>query len=220
MKVTQENIEELIKELAGPDVVPLVILLKNKKNVSEFKLAEKLKIGVNQVRNMLYRINEYNLVYYTRKKDKKKGWYIYYWTFDDREANSLIRAMKKKKLQRLKDKIKNETGGTFFVCTEGCVRMDYADALENGFVCPECGTRLVQLDNQKYVDSLNEQIRVLEADLAEPEPVIKRPREPTKKAKKKAKKVVKKVAAKKPKRKIKKVVRKIFRKKHKSKKRK
>ena len=58
MKVTQENIEELIKELAGPDVVPLVILLKDKKNVSEFKLAEKLKIGVNQVRNMLYRITE------------------------------------------------------------------------------------------------------------------------------------------------------------------
>jgi transcription initiation factor TFIIE subunit alpha len=196
-----------------------VILLKDKKNVSEFKLAEKLKIGVNQVRNMLYRINEYNLVYYTRKKDKKKGWYIYYWTFDDKEANNLIRTMKKKKLQRLKDKVKNEVGGTFFVCTEGCVRMDYADALENGFVCSECGTRLVQLENQKYIDSLNEQVRVLEADLAEPEPVIKRSREPAKKPKRKIKKAVKKIA-KKPKRKIKKVIKKIFRKKTKSKKRK
>ncbi|MDD5331415.1 MAG: hypothetical protein PHE43_01150 [Candidatus Nanoarchaeia archaeon] len=204
MRITQEHIEELIREVAGPDVIPLVLLLKGKENVSEIKLAEKLNLSVNQVRNMLYRINEFNLVNYTRKKDKKRGWYIYYWTFDDKEAHSLIKAMRRKKLDKLKEKIKTETGQTFFVCTEGCIRMDYANALEHGFLCPECGTNLVQLDNQKYIDSLSEQIRILEEELNTPDP------EPIKKVTRKpAKKVIKKPIKKLPKKPVKK---KIFKK--------
>ena len=73
-------IDILVSELVGEEVIPLVRELKNKKNVSEFKLAEKLKKEVNVARNMLYRLHEANLVTFTRKKDKVKGGYIYYWT--------------------------------------------------------------------------------------------------------------------------------------------
>ncbi|MDD5253925.1 MAG: hypothetical protein PHG05_02360 [Candidatus Nanoarchaeia archaeon] len=209
MKITEEHIQELIKEIAGPDVIPLVLFLKGKKNISEFKLAEKLKLGVNQVRNMLYRINEYNLVHYTRKKDKSKGWYIYYWTFDENEAKTLIKDLRRKKLEKLKNKIHTETGGTFFVCPEGCLRMDYADAMEHDFVCKECGTKLVQLDNQKYIYSLNQQIKELEEELNTPEPEIKVKRTVKKVTKikqkiKKAKKIIKPIAKKK-----KRIIRKI-----------
>ena len=80
MRLSNKLIEETIGEVAGSDVIPLVMYLKNKKNVSEFKLAEHLTQEINTTRNMLYRLLKANLVTFNRKKDKQKGWYIYYWT--------------------------------------------------------------------------------------------------------------------------------------------
>ena len=81
MKLSNKLVEQVVTDVAGEDVIPLIKQLKNKKNVSEFKLAEALELEVNLVRNMLYRLYHANLVSFTRRKDKKKGWYIYYWTF-------------------------------------------------------------------------------------------------------------------------------------------
>ncbi len=106
MRLTKEITEELVKEVAGEDTVKLVGLLKDKDNISEFKLAEKLRLTVNTVRNMLYRLQAHNLVTSTRKKDKKKGWYIYYWTFNTPQAKSLVRVVKQKKFEQLKERLK------------------------------------------------------------------------------------------------------------------
>lgn len=78
IKLTPKLIESVVGEVAGPDVIPLVKALKNKKNVSEFVIADEIDIEINATRNMLYRLYNANLVSFTRKKDKKKGWYIYY----------------------------------------------------------------------------------------------------------------------------------------------
>ena len=103
MRLSQPLMEELVKEVAGDDVLALLRLILGKSNVSEFKIAEKLNITVNQVRNMLYRLNEHNLVAFTRKKDKEKGWYIYFWTFDTFNARLLIIERKQKKIAELKN---------------------------------------------------------------------------------------------------------------------
>ena len=58
MKVPEEIIIDLVKNIAGSDTVKLLhVLLKARKNVSEFKIAEKLGISVNAVRNMIYRLS-------------------------------------------------------------------------------------------------------------------------------------------------------------------
>jgi len=75
-------LENFVESIAGKDAVKLLGLLKERENISEFKLAEDLKININQVRNLLYKLNAYNFVYSTRRKDKDKGLYIYYWTFN------------------------------------------------------------------------------------------------------------------------------------------
>ena len=86
MGLDTETVADLVEEIAGKDVIELVELIKGKEHVSEFKIADKLGVTVNQVRNMLYRLYSYNLVSFIRKKDKKKGWYIYYWTFDQKKV--------------------------------------------------------------------------------------------------------------------------------------
>src|SRR3989344_7829324 len=105
MRLSNKIVEDVVIEVAGDDVLPLVQALKNKKNVSEFKLAESLKKEVNSTRNMLYRLYDHNLVSFVRKKDKKKGWYIYYWTFDMKKVKYLLNSIKKTKVTKLKERL-------------------------------------------------------------------------------------------------------------------
>ena len=44
----------------------------------------------------------------SKRKDKKKGWYIYYWTFKHKHLKFLLNNMNKEKIQRLKDRLDKE----------------------------------------------------------------------------------------------------------------
>jgi len=208
MRLTKEVTEDLVKEVAGEDTIKLVGLLKSKENISEFKLAEKLRLTVNNVRNMLYRLQAHNLVTSTRKKDKKKGWYVYYWTFNSPQARSLVTVVKQKKLEQLKKRLEIETQQSFYACPENCTRFKIENAMEHDFKCPECGTILNEEDNLELISKIKERVAELEKELTEKPKVIRvaskiKPRKKTKK-KKIARKVKKpkraKRAKKKPKR--------------------
>ena len=165
MKVTNKIVEDVVVEVAGEDVVPLVKNLKNKKNVSEFKLAENIKKEVNEIRNMLYRLYDANLVSFIRRKDKKKGWYIYYWTFNLKRIKYLVKDLKKKRSQRLKERLERETKGHFFICEKNCIRLDFEQATEFGFKCPECGELMNLEDNSEKIKNIREEIKVLDKEL-------------------------------------------------------
>lgn len=191
MRLSLALIEELVKEVAGDDTLVLVRLILGKENVSEFKIAEKLNITVNQVRNMLYRLNEHDLVSFTRKKDKEKGWYIYYWTFDIPKARHLIIERKQKKIADLKKMIAEETTTTFFVCPNKCVRIPTEQALEIEYKCPICNSLLKEEDTRQLIEKAKEKIEKLRAELnealASEEEKKEEPPQPKKQPKKKSK---------------------------------
>ncbi len=164
MTINETVMDDLLKEVAGPDTVALVHYIKGKINVSEFKIAEKLETNVNQVRNMLYRLNQYNLVSSIRKKDKKKGWYIYYWTFHNNEAQSLILTLKKRKIEQLKHRLEEESMIHYFACPDGHLSMRFEDAMEQNFKCPECGKLLKEEDNKRTLDNIRKKISQLEEE--------------------------------------------------------
>jgi len=165
MKLSNKVIEEVISEVAGEDVIPLVKALKNKKNVSEFSLAEKIGEEINITRNMLYRLYHANLVSFIRRKDKKKGWYIYYWTFNMKRIKFLIVDIKKNKLEKLKERMKRETDSNFFICDNKCMRVEFEQAVDFEFKCPECGELMEQQDNASKIGELTKDIKKLESDL-------------------------------------------------------
>jgi transcription initiation factor TFIIE subunit alpha len=219
-------VEEFVFEIGGKEAIKILSLLKDRDNLSEFDIADEIKLSINQVRNLLYKLGSHNLVYSNRKKDREKGWYIYYWTFNFKHARDLLILEKKRKLEQLKQEINNEKH--FFICSNGCVRFDYEDALESEYKCPECGNILNQEDFNKRATEINNQIHLLEAESQELEkPLtllpkaeevderIKKTRKRLKKIKKKQKKILKKAIKKR--KKVKKAAKKI---KKKSKKRK
>jgi transcription initiation factor TFIIE subunit alpha len=159
MRLSNKVVEEAIKEIAGEDVLLLVKIIKNKKNVSEFKIAEKANLSVNIIRNMLYRLYHANLVSFIRKKDKKKGWYIYYWTFNMKRIGFLYDEIKKKKLEKLRIRLDREKSNFFFACKNTCMRLDLDRASEYGFKCPECGELLEQEDNSAMIKGIEKDIK-------------------------------------------------------------
>ena len=165
MRISNKIIENVVKEVAGEDVVLLVEYLKDKKNISEFKIAEKIKREVNETRNMLYRLHSANLVTFIRRKDKKKGWYIYYWTFNKKIVKYLFLSLKRKKLESLQERLKRENSSDFFICGDKCIRLDFEQSTDFGFKCPECGNILYQDHNDKKIAEIEKQINELEKEL-------------------------------------------------------
>ncbi len=161
----EDIICSVVENVAGEDVLPLVDVLKGKKNVSEFTLAEELKEEINTIRNKLYRLYDSNLVEFTRKKDKKKGWYIYYWTFVPSRIPFIMKELKRKELQKLKEKLKREQNSNFFECKNRCMRLTFDQAIDHQFKCPECGELMNQEDNATKVQNIIIEIDGLEKDI-------------------------------------------------------
>tara|TARA_Y100000310_G_scaffold343906_1_gene453829 strand:- start:4683 stop:5237 length:555 start_codon:yes stop_codon:yes gene_type:complete len=161
-----EKVFKLVQELAGEAAIPIAReIIEGKENVSEFKIAEKLEMGINQVRNLLYKLQKYDLITSTRKKDKKKGWYIYYWTFNMSHAESLFHSLHKDKLSVLKQKLENEETTEYYTCSKKCKKLDLIGAMDQDFKCQECGNLLDKVDNKKEIKQIQKEINFLENEL-------------------------------------------------------
>ena len=131
-------LSEVVASIAGKPAVDIVDLLYGKKNVNEFLLAKKIDMTINQTRNVLYRLSDSGLVDFTRKKDKRKGWYTYYWTLNLERVYELVEKTIIKNLANLKNQLKNREKKRFYVCKTCHIDVSEETALLNDFACIEC----------------------------------------------------------------------------------
>lgn len=165
MKIAQKQIEEMITEIAGPEGLPVYKALKDKENVNEFLIAEKLHLTINQIRNILYKFDAHNLVSSTRKKDRKKGWYIYFWTFLEDRASQVYVTLKRNRMKHLEVRLEREKAHQFYLCVNRCTRVSVEAAMENQFMCVECGQLMSPEDNTKTINRIEKEIEELEAEV-------------------------------------------------------
>ncbi len=165
MNITPKQIDEMIFEIAGQDGLAVYKTLKDKENVNEFLIAEKLKLTINQIRNVLYKFDTHNLVISTRKKDRKKGWYIYFWTFLSDRAEQVYVLLKKNRLKHLENRLEREKAFEFYLCTNKCTRMTIENAMEQQYMCPECGQLMSPDDNAKTIARISQEIKELSFEI-------------------------------------------------------
>ncbi len=169
MTVTKEQIEKVVKELVGEEALPIIFYLRGKTRISEFIIAEELELEIHYARNLLYRLLEHNIVSFLRKKDKIKGWYICYWDFNENMIPFLERKIREQRLAKLKERLAREEQGQFYLCRNACARMDFDNAMEFNFKCPECGELMNLQDNTRTREFLKQKIKELEEELKEEE---------------------------------------------------
>lgn len=169
MRLTQKKIEEILLPMLGEDGKPLVRELYGRENVSEFDLAKKAKKDIKIIRKQLYLLHNSNLVGFNRKKDKIKGWYIYYWTLLPDNIKYNYFKKKKEQMGKLRQWIEEEGRELFFSCPSNCARLNFDQATDFEFHCPECG-ELVSPDNrEEKVAGWTKMIKALEEELTEVE---------------------------------------------------
>ncbi len=202
-------LRELVRKIAGKTSEPIVDVLFNKKNVNEFKIAEKLKITINQARNILYRISSYGILDSTRKKDKRKGWYTYFWTLNIVKALEVFIKLKSKEIELFEQVLKSHQLKQFYICAQDNIEMSEETAMQHSYLCPECGLLLQPIAKDKKIKEIISKIDAakrelelvrIELDKYKPKPLppkIKKVKVKKKKAKKTKKGKAKKKAKKK-----------------------
>lgn len=161
-----ENLlKEVISLIAGKQAEEIVGLLDTQKYINEFVIAKKLNLTINQARNILYKISDYGLVSSIRKKDKRKGWYTYFWKIEILKSLEFLRDNLIKKIDSMEHYIKSRETKRFYVCERCHIELSEENALINNFTCNECGSILTLKDNTKLIKDLRKNKEKLERDL-------------------------------------------------------
>jgi len=155
----------VIEDLINKQSVEIIDLLAGKKNVNEFSIAKNLELTINQTRNILYKLSDFGLVSFIRKKDKRKGWYIYFWTLDTHQALSLLDENLTKRIDILKNQLKNRTEGRHYICTTCTIEVTEENALLNDFACPECEEVYELSDDSEVKEELERKIGKIEKEI-------------------------------------------------------
>ena len=159
-------LKELVTKIAGKNTEPIVDIIAVNKHVNEFKIAEKLELTINQTRNILYKLSAHSIVSFIRKKDAKKGWYIYSWVIEVSKALSKSIEYKKKEIKNYENLLNSRKTKGFYICPTGCFETSEENAMLYNFKCPECGQLLQPESFKKEIEELEEKIAYSKKDIA------------------------------------------------------
>ena len=154
-------LNNIVNEIAGKQGCDTINLIYGKKDVNEFLIAKKLGLTINQIRNTIYKLVNYGLITFIRKKDKKKGWYTYFWTINVSNALEMLDKNLKKQIEELQSKLKSRTNKRFYICHNCHIEVSEETALTHDFSCQECGEIYKLNDNPKIIEDLKNEINRL-----------------------------------------------------------
>ncbi len=164
VKEIDELFEEATSELIETEMYPIIELL-FKEQLTDEEISEKLMIKLNLVRRVLYILEENDLAEYDKEVDAK-GWYFYRWRLRREMAKQYLTEKRKELLDKLLERYAYETSEMLFSCYSGiCPVYNFKDALEHNFICPMCGERLEQYDNEERLKELKGRIERLKEQI-------------------------------------------------------
>jgi len=158
-------LKSVVENLINKQAVPIIDLLIGKKDVNEFLIAKKLDLTINQTRNILYKLSDYGLVSFIRKKDKKKGWYIYFWTLNIYQSLNLLQQNLKKEFEQSEFQLKSRKEKRFYICNTCSIEVSEEAALINDFTCPECEEIYELSDNRDFIQQLEKDINKIKKEI-------------------------------------------------------
>jgi transcription initiation factor TFIIE subunit alpha len=161
----QKFLKEIVTLIAGKPAEEIVDLLDGTRYVNEFIIAKKLNLTINQTRNILYKISDQGLVSFIRKKDKRKGWYTYFWKIEVFKSLDFLRNNLMKKMEQINYQIKSRETKEFYSCPNCNIEFSEENALIHNFTCNECGNIVSRKDNSAAIKEYNKELDKLKKEL-------------------------------------------------------
>jgi transcription factor E len=159
-------LKDSVSIIVGKTGEEIVDLIYNNKHVNEFLLSKKLNLTINQTRNILYKLSDYGIVSSVRKKDKRKGWYTYFWRIEPVKSLEFLKNSLVKKREQMIYQIKSKETKDFYICETCNVELNEETALINSFTCNECGGLFTLKDNSKTIKELQRSLEKIKEELS------------------------------------------------------
>ncbi|MFB6167479.1 MAG: transcription factor E [Haloferacaceae archaeon] len=157
-------IQKYLHELVGPKGMP-VAAAPAEGEVTDEELAEELGLELNDVRRALFILYENDLASYRRVRDEDSGWLTYLWTFEyDNIPQNLAEEMERL-MVALDRREEYERENEFYLCEVCSLRFEFGEAMDFGFECPECGSPLEAMENDRLLEAMQERLTELEEEL-------------------------------------------------------
>ncbi|MDD5181975.1 MAG: hypothetical protein PHC66_02270 [Candidatus Nanoarchaeia archaeon] len=134
-------------------------------DIDEYTLADKAQLQINYARSLLYKLYDHKLVSFFRERDKKKGWFIYYWKAHPEKLKYILIRKKEEKIEKL-DKEMLKQHDSFF-CQNCNKNFEYTEAIENMFFCNSCGNQLAAINITEVKKKIQQEIEKLRSEIAE-----------------------------------------------------
>ena len=166
-------LKDAVSSVVGKPADEIVGLLDGKKYTNEFLIAKKLDLTINQTRNILYKVSDFGLVSFIRKKDKRKGWYTYFWKLEIMKCLEFLKSNILKKMEQIQFQIKSRETKEFYECQPCNIEFTEENALVHNFVCNECGSIVTRKDNAPIIREYNKELDKLKKELSSVEEDLK-----------------------------------------------
>ncbi len=157
--------ERILNRVAGEHGADVAQILIEEGEATDEEIANEIDVRLNLVRKILYDLYENQVVDYRRTRDEDTGWYIYYWHIEPEKALELLNENKETLLRKLRNRLEHEESTMFFKCENDHPRVEFDEAVENDFKCPNCEEQLEEFDNAGIINALERQIEALEQEL-------------------------------------------------------
>ena len=157
-------IQKYLHELVGPSGMP-VAAAPPEGEVTDEELAQTLNLELNDVRRALFILYENDLATYRRLRDEDSGWLTYLWTFEYDNIPDNLEEEMYRLLDALDEREEYERLHEFYLCEVCSIRFEFGEAMDFGFECPECGSPLEDMDNERLIAAMEDRIDALRDEL-------------------------------------------------------
>jgi len=157
-------IQKYLHELVGPKGMPVAAAPPDGE-VTDEELAEDLDLELNDVRRALFILYENDLASYRRLRDEDSGWLTYLWTFHYDNIPENLEEEMFRLHDALLERREYERDHEFYLCEVDSIRFEFGEAMEFGFECPQCGSSLESLENDRLVEAMDRRIEELRSEL-------------------------------------------------------
>lgn len=150
-------LKKVLTDFGGPEALNIAkALLKADDQTTDEQIAEWADVKLNIVRKVLYIFSENKLARFRRVRDKRSGWFVFYWNPSFDKLDEVIQERIQVVIEKLESRMQYEDENYFFVCNQNCQgRYIFIDAMELNFQCPKCGKgQLIEDRNQEKVTFL------------------------------------------------------------------
>lgn len=158
-------IQKYLHELVGPKGMPVAAAPPDGE-VTDEELAQRLDMELNDVRRALFILYENDLASYRRLRDEDSGWLTYLWTFEYNTIPNNLEDELHRLYKALDDRREYEAANEFYLCDVDSLRFEFDEAIEFDFSCPECGSQLRSMDNERLITAIDDRMGAIETELS------------------------------------------------------